>query len=497
MKKMTVSGGRNRGAVTIFLALLLMVMLVLLSAVISAVRFKCAKAKAAAALSSAMSGIKADYNSYIFDEYHLLLFDKTYYGKGDGKTEQMIEDSLTENLGDGFTVKKVVMSGVNTILTNDCAAMGNQIADHLKYYLIESAADKLIEKLEGDPEELDEALDEDKKKSIASEVSFALEKTNGKGEEAEEVKKQEDEYYEKNPGEKKKDKDDPRMATRAVGGLYVAALICPNDVTFSENILDITDIPSGEKILSTWFKDTEIDTAFTDYGALSGSLTNMDGWGSEYKNYASLIAYCNDVFKCLKDQRDSETYLNMEREYLICGKMRDAENYVGTVKKLINLRLGLNFAYILTDSSKMARVSALATTLTVLAPYLQPVVKYLLAGCWAYVESCADAKFLVEGKKVPLVKRKEDWVTDLYGINKLSKLEKEDEGRGLDYEDYLMILMATVGDRLYYRVADLIEMNTRMRYPDFKMENGAVEFAVDVTIEYEGKEINLYREDGY
>ena len=61
----------NRGSVTIFLTLLLVVMLVLLSAVTGAVRFKCARAKAAAALSGAMSSIKADYNPYIFEEYHL------------------------------------------------------------------------------------------------------------------------------------------------------------------------------------------------------------------------------------------------------------------------------------------------------------------------------------------------------------------------------------------------------------------------------------------
>ena len=94
-------------------------MLVLLSAVTGAVRFKCARAKAAAALSAAMSGIKADFNPYIFEEYHLLLFDKTYCGKGDGKTEQLIEESLSENLGSEYEVKKVIMSGVNTMLTND------------------------------------------------------------------------------------------------------------------------------------------------------------------------------------------------------------------------------------------------------------------------------------------------------------------------------------------------------------------------------------------
>ena len=78
MKRREGGQGINRGAVTIFLTLLIMVMLTLFTAVIYAVRAKCARAKAAAALSGAMSSIKADYNSYIFENYHLLLFDKTY-----------------------------------------------------------------------------------------------------------------------------------------------------------------------------------------------------------------------------------------------------------------------------------------------------------------------------------------------------------------------------------------------------------------------------------
>ncbi|MBR1673753.1 MAG: hypothetical protein IJ703_02220 [Eubacterium sp.] len=493
-------GGKvsNKGAVTIFITLILVVMLTLLTAVIYAVKAKCARAKAAAALSGAMSSIKADYNSYIFENYHLLLFDKTYYGKGDGETERLIIEYLENNLGDGFEVRDVVMSAVNTLLADDCAALGNQISDYMKYSLVETVADKLIDKVKG-IEDADEPVGEDELNKIDEETAGGLAKTDGMGEDYEDVKKAAEEYIKEHPeaAEKYNDKEDPRMMTNTVSGLYLAALICPEDVSFSENRVDLLDVPSGKKLLATYFPDLEIDTSFRSYGSLSGSLTDMNGWGDSLKNYAAIIAYDSEVFKCLRDQRERETYLNMEREYLICGEAGDPENYVGTIKKLIKLRLGFNFAYIITDASKMARVSALAATLTWWAPYLQPLVKYLLAGCWAYVESCADTRFLVEGKKVPLVKKEEDWVTDLYGVKELLSVEKEDDDRGLDYEEYLMILMALQGDKLYYRTADLIELNTRQFYPDFRMENAAVEFAVDAVIEYGDTEIKLYREDGY
>ena len=473
MKRREGGQGINRGAVTIFLTLLIMVMLTLFTAVIYAVRAKCARAKAAAALSGAMSSIKADYNSYIFENYHLLLFDKTYYGKGDGETERLIMAYLEDSLGEGYEVKDVVMSAVNTMLNNDCAALGNQIADYMKYSLIETAADKVIEKISGQ-EDIDEPVGEDELSRIDEETAAGLTATNGEGEDFNSVKEAAEEYLREHPeaAEYSEDKEDPRLSTSTVSTLLISALFLPENVEFSENIVDLDEVPSIKKLLATYFSDSEIDTSFKSYGALSGDLTGMNGWGDDLKNYAAIIAYDSEVFKCLRDQRDKETYLNMEREYLICGEARDPENYVGTVRKLIKLRLGFNFAYIITDASKMARVSALATTLTWWAPYLQPLVKYLLAGCWSYVESCADARFLVEGHKIPLVKKAEDWATDLYGINKLMSVAKAggDDERGLDYEDYLMILMALQGDKLYYRTADLIELNTRQFYPDFRME---------------------------
>ena len=188
-------GGKvsNKGAVTIFITLILVVMLTLLTAVIYAVKAKCARAKAAAALSGAMSSIKADYNSYIFENYHLLLFDKTYYGKGDGETERLIIEYLENNLGDGFEVRDVVMSAVNTLLADDCAALGNQISDYMKYSLVETVADKLIDKVKG-IEDADEPVGEDELNKIDEETAGGLAKTDGMGEDYEDVKKAAEEY---------------------------------------------------------------------------------------------------------------------------------------------------------------------------------------------------------------------------------------------------------------------------------------------------------------
>ena len=89
----------NKGVVTIVVSLILMVMITLVLIVAKGVRIKCAMIRAVTALSSAVSSIKADYNPYIFENYHILLFDSTYYGCGEGKTEELIREYLEYTLG--------------------------------------------------------------------------------------------------------------------------------------------------------------------------------------------------------------------------------------------------------------------------------------------------------------------------------------------------------------------------------------------------------------
>ena len=65
------------------------------------------------------------------------------------------------------------------------------------------------------------------------------------------------------------------------------------------------------------------------------------------------------------------------------------------------------------------------------------------------------------------------------------------------YDEYLMILMGLEGDIVFYRMLDLMEINTAIHYPDFKMKNAVVEFAVKVTVEYGDKTFELNKEEGY
>ena len=80
--------------------------------------------------------------------------------------------------------------------------------------------------------------------------------------------------------------------------------------------------------------------------------------------------------------------------------------------------------------------------------------------------------------------------------------EPSDEETGLDYNDYLTILMAITGDDLYYRMLDVMQMNatqegTEGSETSFRMTNAITAFGVNASINYKGKEFNIYEEAGY
>ena len=210
------------------------------------------------------------------------------------------------------------------------------------------------------------------------------------------------------------------------------------------------------------------------------------------------MVYAKGVFNCATNLTVNEgTVFDFELEYIICGDKSDYKNLNKTVKRLIALRLPIDFTYLLTDTSRMARVKSIAASISASTGVPYSVVKYLISGCWAYVESVADVKLLLKGKKLPFDKSGSNWLTDIDNLGgSLDDADFEDEA-GMDYEDYLMILMALNMDTAYLRMLDLMQLNARQIYPDFKMENAAVGLTAEVSLIYDGSEFDYRISGGY
>ena len=80
------------------------------------------------------------------------------------------------------------------------------------------------------------------------------------------------------------------------------------------------------------------------------------------------------------------------------------------------------------------------------------------------MESVLDVRCLLAGGKVPLIKETSEWQSDVsLGQKALDKSGGQQEERGLDYREYLQILMLTVReDTLVCRAMDVMEQNIRL-----------------------------------
>ena len=128
---------RNDGKITVFLSLMISCLLLLCVTALSVASVSIAREKAAIAVRSSISSVKAMYNRYIFDHYHILLFDKTLDGAGEAALEEQIGKDLSENLGDAFEIETVAASSFFMICDDGLSDLKDQIAEAMKYEAVD------------------------------------------------------------------------------------------------------------------------------------------------------------------------------------------------------------------------------------------------------------------------------------------------------------------------------------------------------------------------
>lgn len=485
----------DQGKITVFLSLVMLTLMGLVLTVMTVIERQHAKARAVMAISSAVSGVQADYNPYIFERYHILLLDKDYEGAGEGKMEALAEESLEYTLSDEFTVDRVELSGTTNIMDQKCKSFREQVEKYISYGVTEYAIEQLADSVSGDDadkadevlQEMDEGLEnpDTRNHALPADVPTADAPVTDVPTADAPAADDSDGSYE-----------DPRMKLRILSGIGIAYVIKPDSISFSENVLKPEELPSYGNIGIHGL--LPVDTDFEDYDRLKQDVISCSGWTDGLFTDTALILYANDVFNCATDQIYEDTYLNCELEYLISGLSTDAENYKKAVDRILQIRLGINFSYLLTDVGKMSELSSLAWSISLVTLVPQPIVKYLLAGCWAYTEGVAEVYFMLRGDKIPYVKNRANWITDLYSLSDLSGLTNPNSKEaGMSYKDYLLLLLALQQEDSCYRMLDLIEINTRQQYDSFRMKNAVTGFAMNIGISYGDEHFDIRKETGY
>ncbi len=232
----------------------------------------------------------------------------------------------------------------------------------------------------------------------------------------------------------------------------------------------ISMLPSGAESGS----DVSID-------AIAEVLKDADKFFDTTKKTVAVNEYlmrvCNN-----HSSDDGETFFKNEIEYLIEGELADSKNYSQVKNKIKLLRNLVNFATIFSTPALLEEVSALATTTGIAIG----VATIMIAEGWALLEAQNDVAILENGGKLPILKTKETWATDIGSIASGSKEGYIDNHceTGMDYDDYLRVfLYFTDKETKLTRFMDLMQLYVQGKYDEnFLVKTTCTGYSFDAKI---------------
>lgn len=180
------------------------------------------------------------------------------------------------------------------------------------------------------------------------------------------------------------------------------------------------------------------------------------------------ISYLCEYFSQAQEVFEGESkenYLDYQMEYVIAGKASDRENLEAVIQQLLLLREGTNYVFLLSHPNFNKKAEALSTALVGLTGNAALIkgLKHLILLSWAYGESVVEVRQILGGKELSLLKSEDDWQVSLGGLfallaNPAIYDEQKKEQQGLDYEDFLRILLSRhSAETLAMRSLDIIE----------------------------------------
>ena len=481
---------RNQGQVTVFLSLILISLLVLFLAAIGVVEFHMDRARVSEAAKGASEHIKADYQEQIFEEYHVLLLDKTYAGRGEGALEDRMLRYLDYTLSSyGFQIQDVSLTGMKSVMDSHCALLREQIRDYMTLYLQVKAVKDIGEWMQ---------LDDRSAETMAQEIAT------GKLEESEKSGDWQGE--------------DPRKVLQREMKHGLLDLVLPENSGVSGVKIEMSELPShtGQKDSDSrqdradGEDDCSVDTSFEDIDRLEADMQKMTRSGSsesgeagnglsEMTDAGKELLYgltCFDYFT----RTDGKGHpLQCEVEYLIAGRDNDYDNLQAVVNRIVLHRMPVNMAVLLTDPEKMAEIDSIALTLSLAPGITYGAAKYLLVACLSYAETLVEIRSLLAGHKIPLVKTGAEWTVDFDSIGKLTELDRRDYSGadGVDYRTFLFLFLAEKGDVIYERMCDVMQMVVREKQPEILMRDCICAYTADHDIQKHGTNFSIAIEASY
>ena len=430
-------GSKKKGSITVWLTLSFLVFLGLYLICLQSVQKQSAKRRAEQAVENGMFSLFSEYEPHLLDKWDLFYIDTSFQG-GTEKREELcshlwkfIQENITNVRGkplDGLNLQGVNLEDLVRATDGDGAVFYHQAIEVMK----EKWGQDLVEDWLLGPEQREELLTQ-----------------------AEEMQR---DYEESRRIVMDYDDEDDELSGEAsswssfLDGFFFKMAV-PSGSILSEKTINTANIPTVRQLSE-------------GAGAAQG---NEDALIQKQWFIGYACEYLTQASDHLAEGRE-DGYLDYQMEYLFAGQPSDQRNLELTILSLLALREGANYTFLMTHSNYKEQAEILALVIAGLTgnDSLIQAVKHLILIGWAYVESIAEVRQLLGGYELAVVKGEDQWQVPLSAVlrflgNPGSYDAQTAEQSGLDYEDYLRMLLTVVPAKtLAMRSLDVIEGELQM-----------------------------------
>lgn len=458
---------KENAYLTVYLSLVFGIVLSLLLALIEGAAIGAARAQAELVADLGLNSIFAEYNREVLDQYELFFLDSSYGGEngGIGKVETHLSKYLEKNMDPdkavglfgGITYLKLTnpyleISEVSYAGDNGGEVWKAQAVAYMKAVyggdIIHSVKEHLevVEKNEMHTRDIAAELKEQKKsfeKALIEKEITEYDTQTSEGTSYGKVSK---------------------LVDKLIGG-GLLKLVMPSGERMSDVAVNTKDYYSGR-----------VHAGRVNAGiGLHEGVQKADGLVDELIYGEYLMKMCGNY----RDQKE-DSLLKYQIEYILYGFSSDSSNLSACIATLFAVRSVGNLISIYSSSTMKNQAEATAKMICalLLSPELAPVLKEILIGIWAMAESVADVKNLLDGGKVPLIKKDNQWSLSLLGAltGDFEGSKKRDEG--LSYQMYLRVLLGLMDKQTKVtRSLDIVEM-------DIRQTKGNEQFRIDRCLDY-------------
>ncbi len=489
----------NRGSITVYLSLTLLICVGLVMTVLESARVQGMKARLAMGAESALDSVFAEYDKDLFDTYGISLF-------AGGESGIRLRESMEQYMGyvcrpsqdlifGGMTFYPMEVGQIDTedmirAVDHKGTVFAHLVVEYMKYQTVGDQTQTILDQL-GLLQSGDQALeDTDSAREEADRTDWGEGSNGALDMEAVSV-------YQQSHGQRAlKNTALPLEEEETQGGETQGETSHEQEEDGAQSAFDRERYE--ETVENSMIHDMEeiqkgafMELILPKGSALSGEKIESEGlpscsipegealtWENGLEDMGREILYnfyVAEFFPSFVSQ-EKRAGVQYELEYILFGRESDDANLQAAVNRLLLVREGLNILHIVRSPEKMEAALAAAGTLMgwTLIPALVTLTQAVLVGAWAFAESIVDLRVLMGGGKISLIKDSTEWNMSLEGAAALLKgnaMEGKEGENGLSYTEYLRLFLFLENDEeKYYRTMDMIQINMQEKDPSFRME---------------------------